>query len=186
MTVQTLGLILATLMTIVAAVGWSRCRKLAFDLKQVKHDLDLTINEKENLIKAQTGTKAQGGASERTVLALAGEISRIENNLTYMDDVPGRKQLHKCIERMKTYLHTENYDIVPLIGSKYNEGMMASAVFVHDDKLLLTFNFKDGTRTITLTDAKIAEEKNTGSNLDCSSAPKIWDTPLGYPIFLLP
>ena len=135
MTVPTLGLILATLMTIVAAVGWSRCRKLAFDLKQVKHDLDLTINEKENLIKAQTGTKAQGGASERTVLALAGEISRIENNLTYMDDVPGRKQLHKCIERMKTYLQTENYDIVPLIGSKYNEGMMASAVFVHDERI---------------------------------------------------
>lgn len=135
MTVQTLGLILATLMTIVAAVGWSRCRKLAFDLKQVKHDLDLTINEKENLIKAQTGTKAQGGASERTVLALAGEISRIENNLTYMDDVPGRKQLHKCIERMKTYLQTENYDIVPLIGSKYNEGIMASAVFVHDERI---------------------------------------------------
>lgn len=135
MTVQTLGLILATLMTIVAAVGWSRCRKPAFDLKQVKHDLDLTINEKENLIKAQTGTKAQGGASERTVLALAGEISRIENNLTYMDDVPGRKQLHKCIERMKTYLQTENYDIVPLIGSKYNEGMMASAVFVHDERI---------------------------------------------------
>lgn len=135
MTVQTLGLILATLMTIVAAVGWSRCRKLAFDLKQVKHDLDLTINEKENLIKAQTGTKAQGGASERTVLALAGEISRIENNLTYMDDVPGRKQLHKCIERMKTYLQTDNYDIVPLIGSKYNEGMMASAVFVHDERI---------------------------------------------------
>ncbi|MBQ2298674.1 MAG: hypothetical protein II278_04790 [Bacteroidaceae bacterium] len=135
MTVQTLGLILATLMTIVAAVGWSRCRKLAFDLKQVKHNLDLTINEKENLIKAQTGTKAQGGASERTVLALAGEISRIENNLTYMDDVPGRKQLHKCIERMKTYLQTENYDIVSLIGSKYNEGMMASAVFVHDERI---------------------------------------------------
>lgn len=135
MTVQTLGLILATLMTIVAAVGWSRCRKLAFDLKQVNHDLDLTINEKENLIKAQTGTKAQGGASERTVLALAGEISRIENNLTYMDDVLGRKQLHKCIERMKTYLQTENYDIVPLIGSKYNEGMMASAVFVHDERI---------------------------------------------------
>ena len=46
-----------------------------------------------------------------------------------------------------------------------------NAVFVHDDKLLLTFNFKDGTRTITLTDAKIAVKKNTGSNLDCSSAP---------------
>ena len=46
-----------------------------------------------------------------------------------------------------------------------------NAVFVHDDKLLLNFNFKDGTRTITLTDAKIAVKKNTGSNLDCSVAP---------------
>ena len=47
-----------------------------------------------------------------------------------------------------------------------------NAVFVHDDKLLLTFNFKDGTRTITLSDAKIAEKKNSGSNLDCSVAPQ--------------
>ncbi len=45
-----------------------------------------------------------------------------------------------------------------------------NAVFVYDDKLLLTFNFKDGTRTISLTDTKIAVDKNTGSNLDCSVA----------------
>jgi hypothetical protein len=44
-------------------------------------------------------------------------------------------------------------------------------IYVFDDKLLLTFNYKDGTRTITLTDAKIAVEKNAGSNLDCSLAP---------------
>ena len=50
-----------------------------------------------------------------------------------------------------------------------------NAVFVHDEKLLLAFNFKDGTRTITLNDAKIAVKKNTGSNLDCSAAPKIGD-----------
>lgn len=42
-----------------------------------------------------------------------------------------------------------------------------NAVFVHGDKLLLTFNFKDGTRTITLIDAQIAVKENTGSNLDC-------------------
>jgi hypothetical protein len=47
-----------------------------------------------------------------------------------------------------------------------------NAVFVHDDKLLLTFNFKDGTRTITLKDTKIATKKQNGSNLDCSLAPK--------------
>ena len=45
-----------------------------------------------------------------------------------------------------------------------------NAVFVHDDKLLLTFNFKDGTRTITLNDVQNATSKN-GSDLDCLSAP---------------
>ena len=58
-----------------------------------------------------------------------------------------------------------------------------NAVFVHDDKLLLTFNFKDGTRTITLTDAKIATEKNTGSNLDCLGAPKYGIPHRGVPYF---
>ncbi|MBQ7331091.1 MAG: recombinase family protein [Oscillospiraceae bacterium] len=58
-----------------------------------------------------------------------------------------------------------------------------NAVFVHDDKLLLTFNFKDGTRTITLTDAKIAVKKNTGSNLDCSAAPKNGTPHRGVPFF---
>ena len=45
-----------------------------------------------------------------------------------------------------------------------------NAVFVHDDKLLLTFNFKDGTRTITLNDVETATSKS-GSDLDCSGAP---------------
>ena len=60
-----------------------------------------------------------------------------------------------------------------------------NAIFVYDDRLLLTFNFKDGTRTITFSDVQAATSEN-GSDLDCLAAPKIWDTPLGYPIFLLP
>ena len=46
-----------------------------------------------------------------------------------------------------------------------------NAVFVHDDKLLLTFNFKDGTRTITLNDVKEAT-CSSGSDLDCFVAPE--------------
>ena len=46
-----------------------------------------------------------------------------------------------------------------------------NAIFVYDDKLLLTFNFKDGQRTITLADTEsIADE--SGSNLVCSGVPK--------------
>ena len=46
-----------------------------------------------------------------------------------------------------------------------------NAVFVHDDKLLLTFNFKDGTRTITINDVQTAT-CSSGSDLDCRVAPR--------------
>ena len=45
-----------------------------------------------------------------------------------------------------------------------------NAVFLYDDKLLLTFNFKDGTRTITFSDVQTATSEN-GSDLDCLAAP---------------
>ena len=57
-----------------------------------------------------------------------------------------------------------------------------NAVHVYDDKLLLTFNFKDGTRTITFNDVKAATSKS-GSDLDCSLAPK-WAPPSGVPILV--
>jgi hypothetical protein len=46
-----------------------------------------------------------------------------------------------------------------------------NAVYVYDDKLLLTFNFKDGTRTVTRNDVKTAIDKS-GSDLDCLAAPR--------------
>ena len=46
-----------------------------------------------------------------------------------------------------------------------------NAVFLYDDKLLLTFNFKDGTRTITFSDVQTATTES-GSDLDCLAAPQ--------------
>ena len=47
-----------------------------------------------------------------------------------------------------------------------------NAIFLYDDKMLITFNYKDGTKTITFGEAKEAAEKAaSGSDLDCSSAP---------------
>ncbi len=39
-----------------------------------------------------------------------------------------------------------------------------NAIFLYDDKVVITFNYKDGTKTITLGDVK-------GSDLECSGAP---------------
>ena len=46
-----------------------------------------------------------------------------------------------------------------------------NAIFLYDDKMLLTFNFKDGTKIITFSDVKTATSEDTGSDLDCRGAP---------------
>ena len=46
-----------------------------------------------------------------------------------------------------------------------------NAIYLYDDKMVITFNCKDGTRTIALDDVKEAVKKNTGSDLDCLAAP---------------
>ena len=48
-----------------------------------------------------------------------------------------------------------------------------NAIFLYDDKLVITFNYKDGTDTITFDDLKTAlADLKTGSDLDCSTAPR--------------
>ena len=47
-----------------------------------------------------------------------------------------------------------------------------NAIFLYDDKMVITFNYKDGTDTITFDDLKTALDKEkAGSDLDCSTAP---------------
>ena len=48
-----------------------------------------------------------------------------------------------------------------------------NAIYLYDDKMLITFNYKDGTKTITFDEATTAlANKDTGSNLDCLGAPR--------------
>ena len=49
-----------------------------------------------------------------------------------------------------------------------------NAIFLYDDKMVITFNYKDGTDTITFDDLKaVLDKENTGSDLDCSTAPNL-------------
>ena len=46
-----------------------------------------------------------------------------------------------------------------------------NAIYLYDDKVLITFNYKEGTQTVTFGEAaKVASEGN-GSDLDCFTAP---------------
>ena len=46
-----------------------------------------------------------------------------------------------------------------------------NAIFLYDDKLVLTLNYKEGAKTIAFSDLKDAINKKSGSDLDCSAAP---------------
>ena len=55
---------------------------------------------------------------------------------------------------------------------KWLINVFVNAIYLYDDKMIITFNYKDGTATITLDDVKRAIKKNnTGSDLDCHGAP---------------
>ena len=46
-----------------------------------------------------------------------------------------------------------------------------NAIFLYDDKLVLTFNYKEGAKTITFADLQDVINQKSGSDLDCSAAP---------------
>ncbi|MCD7804521.1 MAG: hypothetical protein LUH03_05110 [Oscillospiraceae bacterium] len=47
-----------------------------------------------------------------------------------------------------------------------------NAIYLYDDKMLLTFNFKDGTKTIAFDDVKdVLNKYGNGSDLDWKTAP---------------
>ena len=47
-----------------------------------------------------------------------------------------------------------------------------NSIYLYDDKVLITFNYKEGTQTITFEEAAQAASKGTGSDLDCLAAPE--------------
>ncbi|MGN0809768.1 MAG: hypothetical protein ACI4NQ_07370 [Christensenellales bacterium] len=47
-----------------------------------------------------------------------------------------------------------------------------NAIFLYDDKLVLTFNYKEGTKTITFAELQDTINNKSGSDLDCSGAPE--------------
>ena len=47
-----------------------------------------------------------------------------------------------------------------------------NAIFLYDDKMVITFNYKEGTKTITFAELQEAISNKNGLDLDCIPAPK--------------
>lgn len=133
--ILTFAIICAVLMTAVAAVSRLDCLRTRRESEEIKARLADYEKENMQLREKVSYLKKTGGINETTVLALIGEIARIENNLYHMQDVPGRKQVSKAVDRMKVTLQAEDYTIVPLLGTTYWEGMQVNASFISDENL---------------------------------------------------
>ena len=46
-----------------------------------------------------------------------------------------------------------------------------NAIYLYDDKVLITFNYKEGTQTVTFGEASEVASEGNGSDLDCIPAP---------------
>ena len=47
-----------------------------------------------------------------------------------------------------------------------------NSIYLYDDKVLITFNYKEGTQTVTFGEAAQAASKGNSSDLDCIPAPE--------------
>lgn len=77
-------------------------------------------------------------------------------------------------EFMTFWLHRfRKLDVSQKSHRKMLVDTFVNAIYLYDDKMLLTFNFKDGTKTITFDDVNNARNKyGIGSDLDWRTAPQ--------------
>ena len=69
-------------------------------------------------------------------LKLADEITVIERNLACMDEVRGKKQLARSMERLRDNLSAHSYSMPVLLGKTYDEGMKVIIVNSYADERL--------------------------------------------------
>ena len=69
----------------------------------------------------------------------------------------------------------ERVQVKPDVRQKSHRKMLIdtfiNTIFLYDDKMVITFNYKEGTKTITLAELQEAISNKNGSDLDCLVAP---------------
>ena len=76
-------------------------------------------------------------------------------------------------EFMTFWLHRfRKLDVRQQIHRKMLIDTFINAIFLYDDKMVITFNYKEGTKTITFAELQEAISNKNGSDLDCLAAPE--------------
>lgn len=134
-------------------------------LEQQLREAETGIENILNAIQQGILTKSTKARLEELEAAKEEVENKIANEKLEKPRIPA-EYLTFWLERFRKLDVTKREHRQLLIDSFIN------AIYLYDDKLVLTFNYKDGTKTITWDDAKEAVEKaECGSDLDCLGAP---------------
>lgn len=96
------------------------------------------LNKQINLVsnKMHQTEKSNSEIDHSFALKVADEIVRIEKNLSRMDNtIKGFKQLKGSVKRIKDNFISKGYEIIDMIGNRYNTGIKATANFIPDESL---------------------------------------------------
>ena len=76
-------------------------------------------------------------------------------------------------EQMMFWLHRfRKLDVRQQSHRKILIDTFINAIFLYDDKMVIAFNYKEGTKTITFAELQEAISNKNGSDLDCLAAPR--------------
>ncbi|MCX8065118.1 MAG: hypothetical protein N3G21_08090 [Candidatus Hydrogenedentes bacterium] len=108
-----------------------------------KYDRFLEMLDNLTVVLQELGTvkkeeeKTPHEVDHTWAIYIANEINNIERNISQMDpNTKGIKQINKSIEKLRNRLSSNGYEIVPLLGSTYHQGMSLNVVnFIEDENL---------------------------------------------------
>ena len=111
-----------------------------------------------------------------------GRLEELENRRDELEAKLACEKLAKpkvSAEFMTFWLHRfRKLDVRQQSHRKMLIDTFINAIFLYDDKMVITFNYKEGTKTITFAELQEAISNKNGSDLDCLAAPNT-EAPVG-------
>ena len=105
-----------------------------------------------------------------------GRLEELENRRDELEAKLAYEKLAKpkvSAEFMTFWLHRfRKLDVRQQSHRKMLIDTFINAIFLYDDKMVITFNYKEGTKTITFAELQEAISNKNGSDLDCLAAPR--------------
>ena len=155
---------------------------------QDRDNVNVPLYEQQ-LREADTAISNLLGAIQQGILTRSTKerLEELENRRDELENRLACEKLAKpkvSAEFMTFWLHRfRKLDVRQQSHRKMLIDTFINAIFLYDDKMVITFNYKEGTKTSTFAELQEAISDKNGSDLDCLAAPRR-STPFGGLLFV--